>query len=119
VAHGRRQSQGLSHTPGGSIATAYFRPHVPPELEFATHRQQAESQHELKEANEFHLGNSFNTAITSRVWAIAITTIQRTMSNFISARSSLVAAARFSRSGLVASGEIGHSRKFGVGYWVV
>ena len=33
-----RQSQNLTHIPGGNIATAYFRPQLPPELEFDTHR---------------------------------------------------------------------------------
>jgi hypothetical protein len=30
------QSQNLSHIPGGNIAKAYFRPQLPPELEFDT-----------------------------------------------------------------------------------
>ena len=38
VAYLRRQSQNLTHIPGGSIATAYFRPQLPPELEFDTDR---------------------------------------------------------------------------------
>ena len=33
-----RQWQNLSHIPGGNIAMAYFRPQLPPELEFDTHR---------------------------------------------------------------------------------
>jgi hypothetical protein len=33
-----RQSQNLTHIPGGNIATAYFRPQMPPELEFDTDR---------------------------------------------------------------------------------
>jgi transposase InsO family protein len=33
-----RQSQNLSHVPGGNIATAYFRPQLLPELEFDTDR---------------------------------------------------------------------------------
>ena len=31
-----RQSQNLSHIPGGNIAEAYFRPQLQPELEFDT-----------------------------------------------------------------------------------
>jgi len=31
-----RQWQNLSHIPGGNIAKAYFRPQLPPELEFDT-----------------------------------------------------------------------------------
>ncbi len=31
-----RQSQSLSHIPGGNIATAYFRPQLPPKLELDT-----------------------------------------------------------------------------------
>jgi hypothetical protein len=34
----RFQSQNVSHIPGGNIATAYFRPQLPPELEFDTDR---------------------------------------------------------------------------------
>ena len=30
--------QNLSHIPGGDIAKAYFRPQLPPELEFDTDR---------------------------------------------------------------------------------
>jgi hypothetical protein len=33
-----RQWQNLSHIPGGNIAKAYFRPQLPPELEFDTDR---------------------------------------------------------------------------------
>jgi hypothetical protein len=36
VAYPCRQSQNLSHIPGGNIATAYFRPQLLPELEFDT-----------------------------------------------------------------------------------
>jgi hypothetical protein len=32
------QSPNLNHIPGGNIATAYFRPQLPPELEFDTDR---------------------------------------------------------------------------------
>ena len=39
-----RQSQSLSHIPGGNIATAYFRPQLPPELEFDTDRPPARKQ---------------------------------------------------------------------------
>jgi putative transposase len=36
AAYLHRQSQNLAHIPGGSIATAYFRHQLPPELEFDT-----------------------------------------------------------------------------------
>src|SRR6185437_2607970 len=36
AAYPHRQSQNLTHILGGSIATAYFRPQLPPELEFDT-----------------------------------------------------------------------------------
>jgi hypothetical protein len=38
VAYSRSQSPTLNHIPGGNIATAYFRPQLPPELEFDTDR---------------------------------------------------------------------------------
>ena len=36
AAYPRSQSLNWSHMPGGNIATAYFRPQLPPELQFAT-----------------------------------------------------------------------------------
>ena len=36
-----RQWQNLSHIPGGNIAKAYFRPQLPPELEFDTDRRRS------------------------------------------------------------------------------
>jgi hypothetical protein len=36
VAYPHSQSLNFSHIPGGNIATAYFRPQLPPELEFDT-----------------------------------------------------------------------------------
>ena len=38
VAHPHTQSQTLSHIAGDNTATAYFRPPLPPELEFDTHK---------------------------------------------------------------------------------
>jgi hypothetical protein len=38
VVNPHNQSLNLSHMPGGNIATAYFRPQLPPKLEFDTDR---------------------------------------------------------------------------------
>jgi hypothetical protein len=38
VAHPRHRSHTSTHIGGNSTATAYFRPRLPPELQFAAHR---------------------------------------------------------------------------------
>ena len=51
AAYPHHQSQNLSHIPGGNIAKAYFRPQLPPELEFDTDRvdDEATSHRRLEE----------------------------------------------------------------------
>jgi type III restriction enzyme len=44
VAYPHSQSPNLNHLPGGNIATAYFRPQPPPELEFDTDRFASDRQ---------------------------------------------------------------------------
>jgi hypothetical protein len=44
----------LNHIPGGNIATAYFRPQLPPELEFDTDRQARwVSDDDVRKQNQF------------------------------------------------------------------
>ena len=51
VAYPHSQSLSLSHIPGGNIATAYFRPQLPPELEFDTDRSRFTRRARLEAEN--------------------------------------------------------------------
>jgi transposase InsO family protein len=53
VAYPYRQSQNLSHIPGGNIATAYFRPQLLPELEFDTDRIHKTSSEDREDNTDF------------------------------------------------------------------
>src|ERR1019366_6333020 len=54
VAYPHSQSLNFSHIPGGNIATAYFRPQLPPELEFDTDRQARwVSDNDVRQQNQF------------------------------------------------------------------
>jgi hypothetical protein len=54
VAYPHSQSPNLNHLPGGYIATAYFRPQPPPELEFDTDTQARwVSDDDVRKQNQF------------------------------------------------------------------